>query len=126
MKELYLKRSNKSTVCLESYRIFDDIIEIIRNPCGVKYSVIREHLYTLLSFNIDIHNFVWYTIRELIPDLSSEKLRNVLFNIYEALLLYNNNYRPIYHLEKIVIILRKHIHESQNDKSSGAELIKFN
>ena len=121
MKALYLKKAAKQH---DGYAIFDTIVTHIKHPIGIKFSALRENLYTLLSFNIDFHTFVWYTLNELVPYMNSEKLRDVLFDLYEALLLYNNNYRPIYHLEKIVIILIKHIHESPNDAKPSIAPIK--
>jgi hypothetical protein len=43
--------------------------------------------------------------------LGTENLKKILENTYKKLKQYNNNYRPIYHLENFIIYLCKTVHE---------------
>ena len=47
--------------------------------------------------------------RLLLP--KEEKIENILFKLPKFLKLYNNNYRPIYHLENFILYLCINIHE---------------
>ena len=77
-----------------------------------KFSIIREKMYNILVYNIDINTFIWYIFDKLIKDnlIKQEKLQTIIEEIYKIIYYYNNNYRPIYHLEKIIVILIIHIH----------------
>lgn len=59
---------------------------------------LREDLYSILIFDLGVEAFVYYlltTISATIPQRSAMVKECVLFLQY-----FNNNYRPIYHLEK--------------------------
>lgn len=109
LKQLYTVQTEELT----EYELFDDIIELIKNFNTTKFSIIREKMYNLLVYNIDINTFIWYVFDKLIKDklIKKEKLQTIIEEIYKIIYYYNNNYRPIYHLEKIIVILIVHIHE---------------
>ena len=92
---------------------------LIKNSKNVKFYNIREKIYNILVYNIAIDNFLLYLINDLINSqlIKEDKLQLLLEDIFTALIYYNNNYRPIYHLEKIVCIIIKYINE--DDKISG-------
>ena len=46
----------------------------------------------------------------LLYDIPDEKVVNLLIEMNKFYKFYNNNYRPIYHLEKFVLILCKEAH----------------
>ena len=56
---------------------------------------------------------IWYIISYFIKtkQLTEEKLCPILIKLYPFLKYYNNNYRPIYHLEGFMIYLCKIIYE---------------
>jgi hypothetical protein len=59
---------------------------------------LREDLYSILIFDLGVEAFVYYlltTIPATVPQRSAMVKECVLFLQY-----FNNNYRPIYHLEK--------------------------
>tara|TARA_Y100000992_G_scaffold300202_1_gene268377 strand:+ start:94 stop:1068 length:975 start_codon:yes stop_codon:yes gene_type:complete len=71
------------------------------------YIEMRDLLYDILIYDIDIYECMWYIIEELIKQkkIHSDQTLNVLKHYYNFFKYYNNNYRPIYHLESIVFYL---------------------
>lgn len=68
---------------------------------------LRENIYGILVFNLDVYECL-LTIYEEIQELyslNSHDILNINIKLYETLLYYNNNYRPIYHLEKFLLYL---------------------
>lgn len=99
----------------ETYEIFDKILNDIILQKNMKFIMLRENLYSVLIYNIDVNAFLWHILKSLVErkdelKIDFEKIGLMIDDIYNTLQLYNNNYRPIYHLEKIVLTLIKHIH----------------
>ena len=69
--------------------------------------LLRELIYSLLTYNFDIHTCLKYIHFELIRKNYIEPcyLPSSFKNILEILHHYNTNYRPIYHLELFVLDL---------------------
>lgn len=65
---------------------------------------LRDLLYDILTYNLDIYECIWYIIYELIDNnyINNDNYKNILNQLYIQLKYYNNNYRPIYHLERII------------------------
>lgn len=78
-------------------KIMDEIV-YFKNSSFIN---IREYLYDLLTYNIDVYESIWYILYYLIENGIIQKNENILKDIYVQLKYYNNNYRPIYHLERI-------------------------
>ena len=79
----------------------NSILEYITNYTEIDFKNFRDVLYDLLIYNINIWEAIWYILMKLI---SIKKIKNkdtpyILVKTYKFLQLYNNNYRPIYHLE---------------------------
>ena len=70
-------------------------------------------LYDMLIYNYDLGECIWYIINDLIQHnyLNIMNLSDILIHTYSSLQYYNNNYRPIYHLENYVYKLIIHIHK---------------
>jgi len=81
--------------------ICNKLISIIIDHNNINYTELREHLYSILTYNMDINNISWYIIKNLIKNnkIKSCKIGEVLEKTFKFFHLYNNNYRPIYHLE---------------------------
>ena len=64
----------------------------------------RESIYALLIYNLDIYECIYNILSKLIEKgkLKDEHFEKILFKTYKFLKLYNNNYRPIYHLESLI------------------------
>jgi len=73
-------------------------------------SELREDLYTILVFNLNVERICLYLITHLTTENKLPMVKEtVLFLQY-----YNNNYRPIYHLEKYIYSLMSIVHNIKN------------
>jgi len=74
---------------------------------NVKYLKFRDSLYDAFIINLDIPECIWYIVTELINKglIPDEKLVAVFKQVYTFFQYYNNNYRPIYHLEHFLLYL---------------------
>ena len=111
LKELYSHDSE----AIDDYQLYDVILNNIINVDTLKFSTLRENLYNILIYNISVNDFLWYILKEIINrktelNITNDKLGLIIDDIYLCLQLYNNNYRPIYHLEKFMFYLCKTIH----------------
>ena len=81
----------------------EKILYAIEHINEVKYYDIRDLLYNLLIFNIDISDFLFYAINYFIckKKLNSKNIEQLLYDINYFFSQYNNNYRPIFHLESV-------------------------
>ena len=87
------------------------IYENIVNYEEINFLMFRDNIYDLFIYNVDIENVVYCIISELIKNgYLKENLNVILNDIYLFLRYYNNNYRPIYHVELIFFKLIKIIH----------------
>ena len=86
---------------------------MIINTNDLKYSNLRELLYDICIYDFNILNCIWYILGELIHKkiIDNNKLDNILIETFDFIKLYNNNYRPIYHLEKYILSIIIIIHE---------------
>ena len=91
--------------------IFDIVCnQLISDICTIeksKFIELREGLYNILTYNLDVPECIWYIITHFINtgDLTDKALSQTLERMYTFLKYYNNNYRPIYHLESIVFYI---------------------
>lgn len=92
--------------------ICNEIIKVISNPKNIKYVNFREQIYDLLIYNIDIVHSIKYILFELIKEyeLKDNIMNSILDNTYISIKYYNNNYRPIYHIENILLYITSKIH----------------
>lgn len=75
---------------------------------------IRNTLYNILIYQLDIYVCIWDIITSLIEDNiinDYSKLEKITELFNEFLKLYNNNYRPIYHLERFFLNLIIIVHD---------------
>jgi len=81
----------------------EKLIYAINHLDEMKYYDIRDLLYNLLIFDIDISDFLFYTINHFVckKRLNVNNMEQLLYDINIFFSQYNNNYRPIFHLEAI-------------------------
>ena len=93
--------------------ICDNIINEIINPKKISFTSFRDTLYDILTYNLDMNECLWYILQYFIENkyLSSESASDILIRTYSFLKYYNNNYRPIYHLESIMFYIINKIHK---------------
>ena len=72
----------------------------------------RDLLYDMFIYNVDISDCIWYIISTLVNEkkINKECLSPILIKTYCFFQYYNNNYRPIYHMENYLLNLAKIIH----------------
>ena len=94
-------------------KLCNNITEQIKNPNEILFLSMRDMLYDMLIYNYDLGECIWYIINDLIQHnyLNIMNLSDILIHTYSSLQYYNNNYRPIYHLENYVYKLIIHIHK---------------
>jgi hypothetical protein len=92
--------------------ISNKILDFIINYKSLDFMNFRDILYDLFIYNINIFECIWYILTELIRMKKIKKgSLNAIFNkSYYFLLYYNNNYRPIYHLENYFMYLIDVVH----------------
>lgn len=106
-------KSNMMELTEPHENICNCIVEIIHSPeVQLKYDALRERLYDLLTYDINIQECVWFILRRLIINgsLLPEMMDDIMIHIYTFFQYFNNNYRPIYHLENFVLLLVCKIH----------------
>ena len=92
--------------------ICNKIIDNIINIQDVKFIKFRDILYDIFIYNLDVTDCIWYVLSTLVEQkrIHTEHLSDILLKTYCFFQYYNNNYRPIYHLEKYLFYLTKIIH----------------
>ena len=90
-----------------------DNFDIIENYQDKQFIDIRNTIYNFFIYGIDISESLWMVINYFIKKkkLDKENIDFILSRLYVFFKYYNNNYRPIYHLESIIYYLIKIIHE---------------
>lgn len=106
--------NNSITQLISPYKLLSNsIIEKLLNLDNFNYLELRDNLYDLLIYNLDITDCIWYILVYLIKNeyIKSEHISKVIIYLYRFMQYYNNNYRPIYHLESFMFYLINIIHE---------------
>ena len=90
-------------------KIIKEMLEINE----LKFLKFRDLLYDIFIYNLDITDCIWYILTNLIKKnkIKGHQFSKVLLKTYVFLKYYNNNYRPIYHLESYLYYLINIIHE---------------
>jgi hypothetical protein len=93
--------------------ICDKIIQDIKSTDKISFVNFRDSIYDMLVYNLDVTECIWYIIYHFIQNnsLSDEDTTSLLDRTYTFLKYYNNNYRPIYHLESILFYLIIKVHK---------------
>lgn len=103
-----------TTELMYPYKIIcNKIINEIINVDSLKFLKFRDLLYDIFIYNLDITDCIWYILTSLINNkkITKKDLSNILLKTHSFLKYYNNNYRPIYHLESYLFYLISVVHE---------------
>jgi hypothetical protein len=97
---------------LEYKIICNKIIKNLINIEEIQYLKFRDMLYDMFIYNLDISDCIWYIIYTLVNEnkICKEHITEILIKTYTFFQYYNNNYRPIYHMENYFLTLAKIIH----------------
>ena len=92
--------------------ICNKIIHNLINIEEIQFLKFRDLLYDMFIYNVDISDCIWYIISTLVNEkkINKERLSPILIKTYCFFQYYNNNYRPIYHMENYLLNLAKIIH----------------
>ena len=93
--------------------ICNKIIKQILEVDNIKFLQFRDILYDIFIYNLDISDCIWDIISYLIINkkIKDQYIPDILIKLYIFLKYYNNNYRPIYHLENYMFYLTSKVHE---------------
>ena len=93
---------------MKPYKIIcSKVIDVIINIENYQLLKIRDLLYDMFIYNLNIDECIWYIIFTLVTNgsISQDKMSKVMIKTYTFFQYYNNNYRPIYHLENYILFL---------------------
>ena len=112
-----IKNINTSTPSMQhNMNIYvERVYSIIKNPDSIKFISFRDIMYDIFIYDIDIGFFVWGLFTRIIKDkkLNDNQLSDLFIEVFTFLQYFNNNYRPIYHIEKFVYNIINKIHGFQ-------------
>ena len=84
----------------------------MNNYDSVEFITLRDHIYDMFIYQLDINECMWFIISHFIKEkkIKEEHITDILLTIYPFLKHFNNNYRPIYHIENFLLHICKKIH----------------
>ena len=99
---------NNTIKNIDPRKRIEPIINLIYNQ-NTDFSLIREYLYEILTYNLNIHNVFTDILLELyiLKYFDKNNICSVMDELSIIIKKYNNNYRSIFHLECFVIYLIK-------------------
>ena len=111
IKLLHLK--NNEELMMQHKIICNKIIRCLVNMNELHFLKFRETLYDIFIYNLDMFDCVWYILEVLMKEnhIQPKDISNVLIKTFCFFKYYNNNYRPIYHVENYFLYLLKVIHK---------------
>jgi hypothetical protein len=88
------------------------IVKNIIEHEGTQFLKFRDILYDIFIYNLNIYDCVWYILSSLTnkKKITNENLSSIMLKTYCFFQYYNNNYRPIYHLENYFYYIIKIVH----------------
>jgi hypothetical protein len=93
--------------------ICNKIIKNLLNIEEINFLKFRDLLYDMFIYNLDISDCIWYIISCLVNEnkIRKEHISDILIKTYCFFQYYNNNYRPIYHIENYFLSIAKIIYD---------------
>jgi Cdc6-like AAA superfamily ATPase len=117
LKELHgLKRKDKSEIPKDIFNVVvDNIIQKMYKPETIQIQSFRNDIYDILIYDINVSEFICHIIFYIIENNtgSNEDIHDILKETVTFFKYYNNNYRPIYHLENIIFFIINKIHKER-------------
>lgn len=102
------------SINLSENSIFNDTISfIISKPeKTLNFQNLREKIYNLFIYNLNIHTFIWNIFDYIISNnhINEDDMPELLLKTNECLKFFNNNYRSIFHLENYLLYIISLIH----------------
>jgi hypothetical protein len=97
--------------------ICNKIIENMTHIEEISFLHFRDLLYDIFIYHLNITDCIWYILSFFVEkNLIQEKyFSKLMIKTYVFFQYYNNNYRPIYHLENYLLTIVEMIHDFSND-----------
>ena len=95
-------------------KITEKVLEFIFED-NKKYTYLRDVLYEIFINNLEVEHCIYKIINATFDKkkVSSEIAHDIFIQTFNFLKLYNNNYRPIYHLESFIFFIIYKINENK-------------
>ena len=120
VKHVDLSNNLKNIINLKE-KYCNVIVNIILNN-NINFMLIRNSVYDLLIYNLNIHESIFYILENVINKLNinnninNDFLNKMFLKTCNFFKYYNNNYRPIYHLESYILYIIKTIHNNEHSQ----------
>jgi Cdc6-like AAA superfamily ATPase len=90
----------------------DKLYKMILDPENIKFGQLRDTIYDIFIYDMEIGEILWLLLNKCVvgKSIPDTVLCDSYIDMYSFLQYYNNNYRPIYHLEKYLYNLINKIH----------------
>ena len=90
----------------------DKLYDLMNNPNALKFIHFRDVVYAIFIYDMEIGNVILLVLKKIFSNhsLSSDMISAIYLDTFSFLQFYNNNYRPIYHLENYLYSLITKIH----------------
>ena len=108
--------NNSENILNLKHKYCNVLINIILNN-NVNFIILRNALYDLLIYNLNIHESIYYILEKIInnsKNINNDFLNKIFIKTCSFLKYYNNNYRPIYHLESYILYIINIIHNNEH------------
>jgi hypothetical protein len=117
IKNLYTSLSCEIQPPIHYKIICDKILENMIHVEEMNYLNFRDLLYDIFIYHLDITDCIWYILSELVEknQINSNDWRKLMLKTYCFFQYYNNNYRPIYHLENYLLTIVQIMHGFSKD-----------
>ena len=117
IKNLKIFGSENKIETLEQ-KIHNSLITQILDFDEMNMSKFRDVLYDMLVYNMDVHDCINNVMVYLFQNnhIDENQYYDLMIHLYKAYKQYNNNYRPIYHLENIYYYLLTCVHGNKHQK----------
>lgn len=106
LKELraFAKMTSPDRIPIDIFNVVcNNIVEQMLAPDKMVHAQFRDALYDIFVYNLDVVECLWHILCNLIENghLRGDAISDIVTRSYTFLKYYNNNYRPIYHLESM-------------------------
>lgn len=93
--------------------IVSKIINTIMHYESLDIKVLRNNIYDIFTYNLCVKTCIKDIIFGVLKvfELSNQQIKNIFLETNKFYTLFNNNYRPIYHIENLILSLIKIVHD---------------
>jgi len=90
----------------------DKLYDLMNKPNDLKFIQFRDVIYDIFIYDMEIGHVILLVLKKFFINhsLSSDMISAIYLDTFSFLQFYNNNYRPIYHLENYLYSLINKIH----------------